>query len=82
MNDFGVKVFGEGHHDQIGQFLINTSSIIGVCFAYIVLLASIIMNRKEDTHAKQEFITMLVLFPLTQVIYFLLSWNIGLGILW
>lgn len=82
MNDLGVKVLGGGHHDQIGQFLINTSSIIGVCFTYTVLLASTAMNRKEDTLAKQVFITILILFPLTQVIYFLLSWNIGLGVLW
>ena len=79
VNDLGVKFYGGGSHDQIGQFLINSSSIIGVFLAYIVFFISTIINIKNDMYTKQDSISSLILFPLIQIVYFFFAWNVGLG---
>lgn len=79
INDLGIKFYGGGHHDQIGQFLINSSSIIGVLLAYIVLFIYIIVSVRNEIYTKQKYVRLLILFPLIRIVYFFLTWNVGLG---
>lgn len=78
-NDVSIKFYGGGHHDQIGQFLVNSSSIIGALLAYICLSVSVIINTRKNIYIQQETIITLILFPLLLIVYSFFAWNIGLG---
>lgn len=75
LNDLGQKFFAGGTSDQIGQVLLNLSSISGVFLSYIVLIILTTINRGDIPTQHRH--TALILYPLIQIVYFFLCWNVN-----
>ena len=79
LNNLRVKFYSDGSHDQVGQFLINSSSIISAFFAYIVLLIFTVANSKTSDLYKERCISTTTI-PFNTVSLFALTWDVGLGL--